>query len=68
MAVSKEKEQSESDQPRFSDITGHWAESDINKAAQSGIVNGYLNGMFKPNGVVTCAEFVVMLMKALRSQ
>jgi len=31
-------------------------------------VNGYVNGMFKPNGVVTREEFVVMLMKALKPQ
>lgn len=68
MAVSKEEGKSGSDQPDFSDITGHWAASDINKAAQSGIVNGYVNGMFKPNGVVTREEFVVMLMKALKPQ
>ncbi|WP_375105294.1 cadherin-like beta sandwich domain-containing protein [Paenibacillus sp. RS8] len=68
MAVSKEKEQSGSDQLTFSDITGHWAASEIIKAAQSGIVNGYVNGMFKPNGVVTREEFVVMLMKALKPQ
>ncbi|OMD37089.1 S-layer homology domain-containing protein, partial [Paenibacillus odorifer] len=68
MAVSKEKEQSGSDQLTFSDIKGHWAASEIIKAAQSGIVNGYVNGMFKPNGVVTREEFVVMLMKALKPQ
>ncbi|WP_438346995.1 cadherin-like beta sandwich domain-containing protein [Paenibacillus sp. FA6] len=67
MAVSKE-EQSGTDHPTFSDITGHWAASDINKAAQRGIVNGYKDGTFKPNGVVTRAEFVVMLMKALKPQ
>ncbi|MDH6372188.1 hypothetical protein M2444_004001 [Paenibacillus sp. PastF-3] len=43
MAVSKEKEQSGSDQPTFSDITGHWAASEIIEAAQSEIVNGYVN-------------------------
>jgi hypothetical protein len=68
MAVSKEEEQSGSDQPTFSDIAGHWAASDIIKAAQSGIVSGYVNGTFKPNSVVTRAEFVVMLMKALEPQ
>ncbi len=68
MAVSKEEEQSGSVQPIFSDISGHWAESDIKKAAQSGIVIGYENGTFKPNSIVTRAEFVVMLMKALKPQ
>ncbi|WP_246120441.1 S-layer homology domain-containing protein [Cohnella terricola] len=58
----------ESKEVNFSDIAGHWAASEINKAAQSGFVNGYLDGTFKPNAIVTRAELVVMLMKALKSQ
>ncbi|GAA3406265.1 S-layer homology domain-containing protein [Paenibacillus hodogayensis] len=58
----------ESKEVNFSDIAGHWAVSDINKAVQSGIVNGYGDGTFKPNNIVTRAEFVVMLMKVLKSQ
>ncbi|MFC4302010.1 leucine-rich repeat protein [Cohnella boryungensis] len=58
----------ESKEVNFTDITEHWAASNINKAAQSGFVNGYLDGTFKPNVIVTRAEFVVMLMKALKSQ
>lgn len=58
----------ESKAVNFSDIAGHWAASDINKAVQSGIVNGYGDGSFKPNNIVTRAEFVVMLMKALKQQ
>jgi hypothetical protein len=36
-----------------SDITGHWAEANIQKAIASGIVNGYTDGTFKPNSTVT---------------
>lgn len=49
----------------FSDISGHWAQSDILKAAEQGIVSGYSDGTFKPNKAVTRAEFTTMLNKAL---
>ncbi|ANY65641.1 hypothetical protein BBD42_03560 [Paenibacillus sp. BIHB 4019] len=50
----------------FSDINGHWAEEAIKQAVQGGIINGYPDGTFKPNHTVTRAEFVVMLMNALK--
>ncbi|PQP85535.1 S-layer homology domain-containing protein [Paenibacillus sp. AR247] len=52
----------------FSDISGHWAEDSIKKAVSAGIVKGYPDGMFKPDNAVTRAEFVVMLMNALKMQ
>ncbi|WP_171056120.1 S-layer homology domain-containing protein [Paenibacillus sinopodophylli] len=52
----------------FSDISGHWAEANIKQAVSSGIVNGYLDGTFKPSEIVTRAEFVVMLMNMLKPQ
>ncbi|MDG0811295.1 S-layer homology domain-containing protein [Cohnella rhizosphaerae] len=52
----------------FTDIAGHWAEAGIKQAAAAGIVSGYPNGAFKPNGSVTRAEFAVMLMNALKPQ
>ncbi|MFC5471830.1 S-layer homology domain-containing protein [Cohnella suwonensis] len=50
----------------FNDIAGHWSEANINQAVSSGIVNGYLDGTFKPEKTVTRAEFAVMLMNALK--
>ncbi|WP_254790368.1 Ig-like domain repeat protein [Paenibacillus sp. OK003] len=50
------------------DITGHWAEVNIQKAIALGIINGYTDGTFKPNTTVTRAEFAVMLMNALKPQ
>ena len=50
----------------FTDIAGHWAESDIKRAAAKGIVSGYPDGTFKPNHPVTRAEFTVMLTGALQ--
>jgi uncharacterized repeat protein (TIGR02543 family) len=53
---------------KFSDIDGHWSQANIEQAVNSGIVNGYANGTFKPNNTVTRAEFAVMLMNALKPQ
>ncbi|WP_438348188.1 S-layer homology domain-containing protein [Paenibacillus sp. FA6] len=50
----------------YSDIAGHWAESEMKQASQQGIVKGYLDGTFKPNATVSRAEFTVMLMNALK--
>ncbi|OAB40253.1 S-layer homology domain-containing protein [Paenibacillus antarcticus] len=53
---------------KFSDIDGHWSQANIEKAVNSGIINGYTNGTFKPNNTVTRAEFAVMLMNVLNPQ
>lgn len=52
--------------PEFNDITGHWAATYIKLAVSNGIVSGYPDGTFRPNAAVTRAEFVVMLMNALK--
>jgi len=51
---------------KLTDIAGHWAEANIKQAIIDGIVTGYADGTFKPNRMVTRAEFAVMLMKALK--
>ncbi|OMF38093.1 hypothetical protein BK133_03720 [Paenibacillus sp. FSL H8-0548] len=48
----------------FKDLTGHWAKTAIERAAAIGFVKGYQDGMFRPNGSVTRAEFIVMLDRA----
>lgn len=53
---------------RLSDIAGHWAEAFIRQAVSAGIVSGYPDGAFKPDRMVTRAEFTVMLMNALKPQ
>ncbi len=45
----------------FSDIAGHWAESEIQYGVDNGMINGYNDGTFKPNNTVSRAEFVKML-------
>ncbi|MEK8126871.1 asparaginase domain-containing protein [Paenibacillus filicis] len=49
----------------FTDLAGHWSEEAVKKAAALGIVSGYPDGSFKPDGAVTRAEFTLMLMTAL---
>lgn len=49
----------------LSDIKGHWAESAIESAITAGYVSGYQDGTFKPNAMITKAEFLKMLVGAL---
>jgi hypothetical protein len=49
----------------FSDTAGHWAQGDLRIAASQLIVDGYPDGTFKPEGTVTRAEFVAMLVRSL---
>jgi len=51
---------------KLTDIAGHWAESSILQAVREGIIAGYSDGSFKPNRIVTRAEFALMLMNALK--
>ncbi len=47
--------------PSLSDIAGHWAEPEIQVAVKAGWVNGYPDGTFRPEGLVTRAEFLKMV-------
>ncbi|RXZ80267.1 hypothetical protein EBB07_19070 [Paenibacillaceae bacterium] len=49
----------------FTDIAGHWAESAIMQAASQGIISGYPDRTFRPQALVTRAEFAAMLARAL---
>ncbi len=46
---------------RFSDANGHWAETEMNALAASGIASGYEDGLFHPDRTATRAEIVKML-------
>jgi hypothetical protein len=43
------------------DISGHWAENEINKWVEKGIVKGYGDGTFGPENTITRAEFTALL-------
>lgn len=49
----------------FSDISSSRHRAAIEKAAELGIVNGYEDGTFRPDGSVTRAEFCAMVNRAL---
>ncbi|MEK4235841.1 Ig-like domain-containing protein [Paenibacillus sp. FSL H7-0714] len=50
----------------FKDInSGHWAKNAIDGAKATGIINGYLDGTFRPNQTLTRAEAVVMINRLL---
>lgn len=50
----------------FSDISGHWAENDINRLVEAGYVHGYPDRTFRPNKPVSRAEFIVLLASCLK--
>jgi N-acetylmuramoyl-L-alanine amidase len=49
---------------QFTDIQGHWAQADIKKAVNAGYIKGFLDATFRPDVMVTRAEFISMLNKA----
>lgn len=49
----------------FWDCNNHWANVSINKLADKGIINGYEDGSFKPDGEVTRAQYLKMMMEAV---
>lgn len=49
---------------KFNDIEGHWAERVIEKWENTGYINGYPDGSFKPDSPVTRAELSKILVMA----
>ncbi|HCT64172.1 MAG TPA: hypothetical protein DIC60_02670 [Lachnospiraceae bacterium] len=47
------------------DIHGHWAEKSITEWQDKGLISGYQDGTFKPNGPTTRAEFARIMNQAL---
>lgn len=45
------------------DVDGHWAEAYVKRLQSAGIMQGYEDGTFRPDGTVTRAEFVTMLVR-----
>lgn len=45
----------------FSDVDGHWAQATIDELAGKGIINGKGGGIYDPEGSVTRAEFMKLL-------
>ena len=49
----------------FGDVSGHWAESYIEKWVYNEKINGYPDGTFKPDANITRAEYVKLLASLL---
>ena len=49
----------------FSDISGHWAENEIERAAAFGWISGYPDGTFHPDARITRAEAMTMINRVL---
>ncbi len=49
----------------LSDIETHWAKNNIDTLIEKGIVNGYPDGTFKPQGTVNSDAFIKMVVTAL---
>ena len=52
-------------QSNFNDISGHWAENEIRRAASLGWIKGYADGSFKPDQNITRAEAASMINRML---
>lgn len=48
----------------FTDITNHWAKDSIMTLAKKGVVNGVTDTEFMPDGAVTRAQYLKMIMEA----
>ncbi|MEL6160593.1 MAG: S-layer homology domain-containing protein [Cyanobacteria bacterium J06627_32] len=48
----------------FSDIARHWARESIVALAKRSLISGYPNGTFRPNAVVSRAEYAALMMRA----
>lgn len=48
----------------FADIEGHWAEQTIVELTEAGVINGYPDGTYKPEGTVKRSEFLKLLIVA----
>lgn len=49
----------------FTDISGHWAKADIERAASLGWIMGYADGTFRPENKITRAEAMTMINRVL---
>lgn len=51
---------------KFSDIAGHWASEYIAEGTEKNWVNGYPDGTFRPQNTITRAEFVKLILSAMK--
>ena len=49
----------------FTDLAGHWAEAEIERAAALGWIQGYPDGTFRPDAPITRAEAMTLINRVL---
>ncbi len=50
----------------LADMPGHWAEAEVKRAFEMGIVSGYEDGSYKPDNNITRAEFAKLIAAYLK--
>ncbi|MEO0868578.1 MAG: S-layer homology domain-containing protein [Cyanobacteria bacterium J06642_11] len=45
----------------FRDVLGHWAAPFVNPMAQAGFIKGFIDGSFRPDSLVTRAQFAALV-------
>lgn len=58
-------QQQDQTQSCFTDTEQHWAREQIGSAYSWGLINGYPNGDFNPNGVISGTEGVLMMSRLM---
>ncbi|GAA0133758.1 hypothetical protein YSY43_05980 [Paenibacillus sp. YSY-4.3] len=53
-------------QTMYSDIQGHWAETQLNSWISQGLIKGYTDGTLKPNNVITRGEFMALVNRSFQ--
>ncbi len=53
-------------QNSFNDTESHWAKNAIAAAYTNGIINGYSDGSFKPDELITREQMASMIVKAFK--
>lgn len=53
---------------RFTDLVGHWSVPFVEALAEQGLVQGFLDGSFRPDSTVTRAQFAALVMATFPSQ
>jgi hypothetical protein len=43
------------------DIAGHWAQQPLSEWVDKGLIKGFQDGTFRPNGIITRVEFVTLV-------
>ncbi len=67
-AIAEEYKLTRKEIAMFSDIENHWAKADIEKVAEAGIMNGYFDGTFRTEKLVTRAELATVVARLLNAQ